>query len=475
MGNSKSGGEDDITAKGKYLLISVPDFGDDTVGDRKGQPMTSYLRLGAASTTWDTDPGGDLARKVLEYPEHGGRLAAYGATIGSETDPRAPENPDTPFVGDLRTTDGSDGYIPPEKRKEQSDALFTRGGWRDHSDGNRVTTTFGDKIEVIRGDYKMLVLGRRDDFAQAAGWDASGGHIQDFANSMPGASARVEYRQDKHTGVWHLENNMQQFVQTTSYAGDFFEHWWGNQKESTIGSEAPPWPGDPSFRPDDAPRNNPIIIDKTWASRIESYTGSSAWRIPLIKEETFAHKTESLTDVATTSVETTKVGELMSSYTGTSSARIPRIVEETWAEETESTTNVVGLILENTTAGSMTSMTSAGIIAESTNAGAKTEITLVGATASLTVAGIAVEATIAANQTELFIGTHIEIDLSAKLELILSPKTQLTIPDEVETRLTRLETTLKKTRVALEDTRVALEDKQVALENAIVGIVNLGV
>lgn len=65
MGSRGSGGEDDITAKGKYLLISVPDFGDDAVGDRKGQSMSSYLRLGASSTTWESDPGGDLARKVL--------------------------------------------------------------------------------------------------------------------------------------------------------------------------------------------------------------------------------------------------------------------------------------------------------------------------------------------------------------------------------------------------------------------------
>ena len=40
--------------------------------------------------------------------------------------------------------------------------LHTKGGWRDHSDGNRITTTYGDKVEVIRGNYKMIVLGRQD-------------------------------------------------------------------------------------------------------------------------------------------------------------------------------------------------------------------------------------------------------------------------------------------------------------------------
>jgi hypothetical protein len=448
--------------------------------------MTSYLRLGAASTTWDTDPGGDLAQKVREYPEHGGHLMPYGAPAGEgDTDPRAPGNPDTPFVGDLRITDGSPGHIPYEKRKEQSDALYTRGGWRDHSDGNRITTTYGDKIEVIRGDYKMLILGRRDDFEQATGWDASCGHIQDFGNSMPGASVRVEYRQDKHSGVWHLENTTEQFVQTSNYAGDFFEHWWGNQKESTVGSEEPPWPGDPSYRkyapgeeqapPNGKPYNNPILIEKTWASRIESYTGSKKWRIPLMKEETFAYKTEALTDVEKTIEETTLCGEKMTSYTGKSDARVPRIVEETWADDTESTMNVAGTILENTTAGAMASMTSAGAIAEMTNAGVKTDVTLVGASAELTVAAVKAEATITGHQFELFIGTHLEIDLSAKLELILSPKTQWTIPDEVETRLKKLEAAVEDIQASPRITKISLNLTQIAIRQQMIGMVFLGV
>jgi hypothetical protein len=39
--------------------------------------------------------------------------------------------------------------------------LLTKGGWWDHSDGNRVSTTMGDKIEVVQGNYKLVVLGRQ--------------------------------------------------------------------------------------------------------------------------------------------------------------------------------------------------------------------------------------------------------------------------------------------------------------------------
>ena len=51
-----------------------------------------------------------------------------------------------------------------------------------------------DKVEVIRGNYKMIVMGRQNDPAQSMGWEASGAHIQDFApGTMPGASLMLEW------------------------------------------------------------------------------------------------------------------------------------------------------------------------------------------------------------------------------------------------------------------------------------------
>ena len=61
-------------------------------------------------------------------------------------------------------------------RTLESSQLHTKGGWRDHTDGNRITTTRGDKIEVIRGNYKLIVLGRQDQSKpKLAGMDISGG------------------------------------------------------------------------------------------------------------------------------------------------------------------------------------------------------------------------------------------------------------------------------------------------------------
>jgi hypothetical protein len=46
-------------------------------------------------------------------------------------------------------------------RQAETLNLLTKGGWWDHSDGNRVSTTLGDKVEVIQGNYKLVVLGRQ--------------------------------------------------------------------------------------------------------------------------------------------------------------------------------------------------------------------------------------------------------------------------------------------------------------------------
>jgi hypothetical protein len=48
-----------------------------------------------------------------------------------------------------------------QNRQAETLRLLTKGGWWDHSDGNRITTTAGDKLEVIQGNYKIMVLGRQ--------------------------------------------------------------------------------------------------------------------------------------------------------------------------------------------------------------------------------------------------------------------------------------------------------------------------
>ena len=66
------------------------------------------------------------------------------------------------------------GYLTKAIRKEESKKLHTKGGWREHTEGNRITTTRGDKVEVVYGNYRLMSLGHQK---QNAGWDLSGGHV----------------------------------------------------------------------------------------------------------------------------------------------------------------------------------------------------------------------------------------------------------------------------------------------------------
>ena len=464
---------DGISGDGKYLLISVPDFAQDTVGDKAGQPMTSFIRLGVFNDNWKSQPGADLAELAFKFTNsQGGHLnSQYGGEIAGTADGEAVDEAKV-FLDDQRIRDGSTGTIPVADRLKQSKVLYTRGGWWDHSDGNRVSTTRGDKVEIIRGNYKMLVLGRQemDDDLVPAGWDASGGHVQDTGHSMPGASVRVEYRQDKHgdgAGAWHLENTTNNFIQTSDFAGDFFEHWYGNKKECTIGSDSPkPWDA-----AKEKPLGNPHLLEKTWAESIKSYTGSSAWRIPEMYEETWAVRTTSKTNVSVSIDEETRCagditektfcGATLKSTTGSADERVPSIVEETWAEETSTTTEVSGTITEDTTCGVQISTTKAGAIVDVTLAGAQEEVTIVGHHGSLEVA---------ANVTELFIGTKVSVDIGAQLGITLGVKKEIELPEREEVEIKRLKAALRNTETMLESQIFALEEKHACLQLQLQGL-----
>lgn len=317
--------------------------------------------------------------KTQPNPDYDAKLAAIDkaaqeARAKAEADGTAPEEwPEIvlcpPFIDDQRTRgtgheppDGSRGHgLIEDDRRKESEKLHTRGGWRDHSDGNRITTTRGDKIEVIQGNYKLIVMGRQRDTGQGMGWEATGNNVQDFAGAtMPGASVTVEWVNHRYGGVWLLQNSTENVYQYSRNAGNFREQNWGDLRETYVGSENPP-PGGVGINDDDGtfghptvrdeplddassldkvakeklkapsvssaglPRGNPHIVEKTWARKIESYTGSKAWQIPQIKEETWADRMESLTNA--------------------------------------------GAISEVTNAGAITSVTNAGVIVETTVAG----------------------------------------------------------------------------------------------------------
>ncbi|MFO0555739.1 MAG: hypothetical protein U0271_45605 [Polyangiaceae bacterium] len=403
---SRSGGENDVTAAGKYLLMAVPQFAKDPI---TGNLMTSYLRLGASSTTWQQDPGGWLAAKIHLHGPPGDHLspdAPHGA-IAPDTQvitPAEERSEDRVFIDDNRNrvTDVQH-KLSKGQRAEQSRIIHTRGGWRDHSDGNRISTTYGDKIEVIRGNYKMVVLGRQDTDDASSGWDASGQHIQDWGYTMPGASVRVEEStnyttQDGHN-VWHLQNTTEGVVQSSNFAGDFFTYTWGKKKFDFVGQEVPAEKG-----PNGYPRQNPHIKSVTWAERIESRTGSPANRIPLIDSLLWA---KDVTEE--THIDTSTTNEEIGTTTTTSNIGTSRTTstidtqEETSTVTTSTTTSTVTTSTTTETIAVETTTSTVGVSSALSTTGAELDISIKGAALGINVVGAQADLTAA--------GAHAEIDL----------------------------------------------------------------
>lgn len=473
----------ELTAAGKYLLVQVPDFAADPVGPRQSQQMTSFLRLGA----FHERPEEEAAQKrSLELAKHaevvstgqGGHLnPVYGGEV--DTNDTGVEGRGV-FLADQRTWHAADGTLEVPERLKQSAALLTRGGWWDHSDGNRISTTFGDKVEVIRGNYKMVVMHRQDDPAGGGGWDLSGGHVQDLGpNSMPGASVRVEFRPGMFgkPGTWHLENTTNNFIQTSDYAGDFFEHWYGNLKQSTVGSEAPQeWkqtdPSDPTVG---KPFGNPHITEKTWAKKIESYTGSAAWRIPEMIESTYAVQSTSTTDVSTSITETTYCDGTISSSTGSSTRRVPMINEKTYAVATDTTTDV-GASIETNTIGSSNTTTKIGTSTEVTMAGAQASVTLAGAQAEVEIVGVKGSVSIVGFTGELSVGLKLGAVIGVSREFQIGNHDTIDIPKKKDARLDSLEAAVKDLKVAVDKKSVSVTNNILAVQVKLTAIqVNIGI
>lgn len=259
-------------ANGKYLRLEVPNF---NAAESDAERMSSYLHLGAVRQP-------EIAASPSAPKATGEDLAALVTT----------------FVDDTRLRDGCPDFLPESVRQAETAILHTKGGWRDHSDGNRISTTRGDKVEVIKGNYRMLILGRQND---QAGWDVSGGHVGQSGITYGGSSS-IEWTQN-YDGTWKVTEETIKGDVFTTYMGDTHDVYSGNIQSSVTGSEAP-----------SKDKPNPTITDRTWALSITSQTGSSALPVPSMSDETWATSMSSTT-TATTMTDTTTAASMTSTTT----------------------------------------------------------------------------------------------------------------------------------------------------------------
>jgi hypothetical protein len=178
----------DVTSAANALLkhyqVSVPNFAEVTQAGTATSAgataeRTSFVRLGSNFADWT----GTVTSPILQAEESSRALAGLVGdaaqitaleNLTTETATSAPGvmgadasyfhgfSDDTRFRDPSETTniDGVDKTCTKQVTQAETLKLLTKGGWWDHTDGNRVTTTGGDKIEVIQGNYKMVVLGR---------------------------------------------------------------------------------------------------------------------------------------------------------------------------------------------------------------------------------------------------------------------------------------------------------------------------
>jgi hypothetical protein len=353
---------------GKYFHINVPNFNNSS---GEAEAMGTYLRLGAVA-----DPG--LVASPNAPPWMGEDLAAEI----------------TSFIDDDRVRDGCPDFIPPAERQAETSLLHTKGGWRDHTDGNRVSTTRGDKVEVIKGNYRMVVLGRQH---EAAGWDVSGGHVGESGITFDGASS-IEYTTEDYGGTWVVVENTRKGHVHTAYHGKVFDYYCGEIVESITGSEAPTV-GQP----------NPVVTERTWAESIASYTGSQARMVPMMTQETWAEIISDTTTANTISSATTVLAAMTSTTT---------------AGTMSDATTVTDSITSTTTAATISSTTTATTITDSTTA-ALISSTTVGSIRDLIMGDS--ESTIIGSENETVIGDVREVTTGSETSMVMGMETSMTL------------------------------------------------
>jgi hypothetical protein len=462
-------------ADGKYFLIEVPNYNNGSDDPDAGNPkMSSYLRLGAVKDLSiagkpdaPKESGEDLAAKVRRVtridgvtttegsPQRSLPFATQDLVFEDDYRERDPGAPITNVVGEelevteLGVTLDAEPSELAGKRLGETALLHTKGGWRDHSDGNRITTTRGDKVEVIRGNYKLVVMGRQENLDNASGWDLSGGELRATTlNLGEFETTSVEWVEDD-AGRWRVVEKNQKGDTFSIYWGNVHEEFFGEIKSDVTGSETPsayphPVPGNPP--PSKPSKVNPKIIERTWAESIEGYTGSARLRIPSIKEETWAVTTSELTDISGSTTGTTRVA---GSTTETTTVLGSTTETTTVAGATTETTTVGGVAMETTViAGASIGATAIG--------GVKIEATVVGgAIIEATAAAIKLDATatllsvdLAATilAIEVFLGKKIEINLMGSTELQIIGKTEI---HEMKEEMTAMKTEMHGTQATL--------------------------
>jgi hypothetical protein len=235
----------------KYFQIFVPDY--------NGQ-LDSYIRLGVPASTDASLGGGALWSKFKKFADQD--FVESDGSVVHDRD-RTGTSTRAPLLGEAATPAG----------------FWSKLGWRDHCDGNRLSTTGGDKIEIVKGNYQLLVLGRNESPDDGAVLDMSGGHFwsEDVA---PGTVTKTEYKSTKFDGTWKITEETTKGHVHEIFRGEFKEEFTGSKKTSIVGNVPSDLDSDISSKlTSDGTKTNvegdPDVVDGTFADKILEYTKAS--------------------------------------------------------------------------------------------------------------------------------------------------------------------------------------------------------
>ena len=325
--------------------------------------------------------------------------------------------------GHVRDRSGASDDRPPLYGADDTPAnLFNNAGWRDHTDGNRVTTTGGDKVEIIRGNYQLLVLGRGAGPDDGVLFDASGGHLVS-GDIAPGMVTRIEYKTDKFGGTWKVTEETEKGHVHEVYKGEFKEEFLGSKRTSIVGTVPSEYAA--TFAAEGGPTwdGNPSLLDGTFASDITEYVGSSAAPITSITSTSYA-TTVSETCHFGTVTETKNVSSSL-----TETLTTPSLTSNTYAK---TITEQFGkaddhCYLTTTHYGNKTDTVMGAV--EETVLGAVTDIK-VGGLFEILVGGKL--GLVLAKEVEIILGAHMEIHAGSFREITLGYKWDLVVGYELE-------------------------------------------
>jgi hypothetical protein len=419
----------------KYLLIDVPSHQTSTGGN----VGSSFLRIGSP------DPSPPM-KELLE------EIVAEGFIDDDRV--RGPND-----TAAHATVEGAGGTAGPghslsvAERKAETERFLTKGGWHEHTDGNRISTVVGDRIDVVRGNYKMVVLGRQDALENAAGWDVSGGHIED-GGLTPGGIHHIKWVQT-WDGTWKVTELCEKGDVHSITHGNSKEENYGDTLESITGSENPDENVTQGVLRPTTKKKNPTITERTWATAIYSYTGSSNKPVPTMTDETHVTSTTE-TLHAGTITSNTYASTSITENTGKVGTPVPAISSSTH----------VGALSETLHAGALSTVSTIGVTSNVTTVGAISDVEISGAKSSIILGAVMADLEVSILRLEVKAGIgFLEIEAGLRyIEVCLGNKWSFNLGTEYKLKKDEWETAAKTLSVVGKEDTIGIKLKKLALQ-----------